>query len=99
MVASDMANNTRQIEVSNNLCHSGNQIPVSGNQLVINPHINNLSNVFGVSPEKTTTDDHSVLLFDVNNMCDRDKFLNTVCPKSVRALIEGNKAFDCSVFM
>ena len=44
------------------------------------------------------SDDHAVLLFDIHNMCDSDKFLNTVCEKRVRALIDSAKAFDCVEF-
>ena len=49
-------------------------------------------------PDKDISDDHAVLLFDIHNMCDSDKFLNTVCPKRVRALIDNDKVFDCVEF-
>ena len=49
-------------------------------------------------PDKDITDDHAVLLFDIHNMCDSDKFLNTVYPKRVRALIDSDKVLDCVEF-
>ena len=101
VVAPVIADNTCKTKVSKSLCHSGNQTPMSVNKLVINPHshTNDVSNAFGVSPENTSTEENSILLFYINNMCDTDKFLNNVSPKRVRALMEGNKASDCSAFI
>ena len=49
------------------------------------------------SPNKESVD-HTVPRFDIHNMYDWDKFLNTVCPRRIRALIEDNKASHCVEF-
>ena len=88
-------NNASQENVFNTKCKLPIENALASKGVTSKPKWENttVSNAFHKSPN-----DHAVPLFDIHNMYDSDKFLNTVCPKRVRALIEDNKAFDCVEF-
>ena len=73
-----------------------NSHKVASNQGVSKQH--SVSSIVEDAANTHADDDHFVLLFDINNAWDTDKFLTSVCSKRGRRYKSGTLTTNCSVF-